>query len=70
MNLLHLVSLPHCITSRPKDCSLIFFGLQITYLVNVSQCNGVEPVTEAIKARRQIFDCGVCKKFYQNTVQI
>lgn len=51
MNVLHLVSVPHCINSRPKDCSLIFFGLQITYLVNVSQCNGVEPVTEAIKAR-------------------
>lgn len=43
------LSLPHSITSRPSDRSLIFFGLQITYLVNVSQCNGVELVTETLK---------------------
>ena len=49
MNLLHLGRLPHSITSRPRDHNLIFFGLQITYLVNVSQCNGVEPVTEPLK---------------------
>lgn len=48
-SLLHLLRWPHSIASGPKDGGLIFFGLQITCIVNVSRGNGVEPVTEALK---------------------
>lgn len=48
MNLVHLVSLPHSTSSRPRDYHLISFKQQITCLVNASQPIGVEPVTEAL----------------------